>query len=85
MVCLNLPWHNLKHCLRTDIFESPRTKKEAALACSLQRGIKLRLFLGAPFLRIFISTTFTIDDTMDIQRITVTEVEHDQKTHQAWQ
>ena len=69
----------------TDIFGKPRTKKEALLAVSLQPGIKLSLFFGAVFLGIFISTTFTIGDTMDIQRGTITEVEHDQKTHQAWQ
>ncbi len=60
-------------------------KKEAPLTVSLQPGFESLLFFGAAFLGIFISTTFTIGDTMDIQRSTITEVEHDQKTHQAWQ
>ena len=56
----------------------------AALACSLQLGIELSLFLGAAFLGIFISTTFTIRNTMVIHNSTITEVEYDQKTYQAW-
>ena len=71
--------------MHTGLFERPRTKKEALLAPYFQVDIKSLLFLGAAFLGIFISTTFTIGDTMDIQRSTITEVEHDQKTHQAWQ
>ena len=84
LVCLNLPWHNFTPCLHTGLFERPRTKKEALLAVSLQTGIKSSLFFGAVFLGIFISTTFTIRDTMVIHSSTVTEVKHDQKTYQAW-
>ena len=51
----------------------------------MQPGFESPLFLRAAFLGIFVSTTFTFGDTMDIQRGTITEVEHDQKTHQAWQ
>lgn len=68
----------------TEMFERPRTKKKALLAASLQPGIESPLFLGAAFLGIFISTTFTMRNTMVIHSSTVTEVEHDQKTHQAW-
>ena len=53
----------------TEMFERPRTKKEALLAVFLQPDIKSLLFLGAAFLGIFISITFTIGDTMDIQKI----------------
>jgi len=85
LVCYNLLWHNFTPCLHTGLFERPRTKKEALLAVFLQPDIKSLLFLGAAFLGIFISITFTIGDTMDIQKNTIIEVEHDQKTHQAWQ
>ena len=84
LVCYNLLWHNLT-MFATEMFGRPRTKKEALLAVFLQPDIKSLLFLGAAFLGIFISITFTIGDTLDIQKNTIIEVEHDQKTHQAWQ